>query len=109
MAAGRADDRAELLAKVRLNPLKMPSIRGILLLVVALIQRVESKLVGAAVLPHGDFAYDPTLFERYQPNSNATQKSYNLYHGSKDIGAWITALQPDTVDSHHYHEFIPLR
>eukprot|EP00656_Telonema_subtile_P031824 TRINITY_DN34858_c0_g1_i1.p1 TRINITY_DN34858_c0_g1~~TRINITY_DN34858_c0_g1_i1.p1 ORF type:complete len:330 (-),score=68.16 TRINITY_DN34858_c0_g1_i1:317-1306(-) len=56
-----------------------------------------SELVGAAVLPHGDFAYDPTLFTRYAPNQNATRASEALFAGSTRVGAWLAGLEPDTV------------
>ena len=59
---------------------------------------VEGKLIGAAVMPHGDFAYDPTLFERYADYSpNATQQSRRLFDGSRRVGRWLASLKPDTI------------
>ena len=52
----------------------------------------ETKLIGAAVLPHGDFAYDPLLFERYAPNQNATRMSKDLFEGSRAVGDWMDSL-----------------
>jgi len=50
------------------------------------------------VLPHGDFAYDPTLFERYADwNPNATRESYSLFDGSRRVGRWLSSLRPDTI------------
>mmetsp|Transcript_38918 Transcript_38918/g.70861 ORF Transcript_38918/g.70861 Transcript_38918/m.70861 type:complete len:323 (+) Transcript_38918:74-1042(+) len=53
--------------------------------------RSESELVGGAILPHGDFAYDPSVV-------NFSNGSVELHQASLLAGAFvITTLQPDVV------------
>ena len=70
----------------------------IFLMLSLLVGVADGKLVGAAVMPHGDFAYDPTLFQRYADyDPNATRISYDLFRGSKQVGDYIASLNPDTI------------
>ena len=52
-------------------------------------------LVGAAVLPHGDFAYDPTLLS--VPRVGNWTAAEQLHRGSEAAGAAIASLNPDTI------------
>jgi len=47
-------------------------------------------IIGAAVIPHGDFALDPSLV-------NYEGGSVELHRTSLEVGKWITDLQPDIV------------
>ena len=47
-----------------------------------LIERSECKIIGAAILPHGDFAYDPSLV-------NYENGSLELHNASMAVGDWI--------------------
>ena len=55
-----------------------------------LFQPVAPKVVGAAVLPHGDFAYDPTLVDD-------KNHSLELHKGAQRVGASIAALDPELI------------
>ena len=52
-------------------------------------------LVGAAVLPHGDFAYDPTLLS--VPRVGNWTAAEQLHRGSEAAGAVIASLAPDAI------------
>ena len=52
-------------------------------------------LVGAAVLPHGDFAYDPTLLS--VPRVGNWTAAEQLHRGSEAAGAVVASLHPDTI------------
>eukprot|EP01130_Rhizamoeba_saxonica_P006460 TRINITY_DN2569_c3_g1_i1.p1 TRINITY_DN2569_c3_g1~~TRINITY_DN2569_c3_g1_i1.p1 ORF type:complete len:105 (+),score=7.22 TRINITY_DN2569_c3_g1_i1:1-315(+) len=62
----------------------------ILLIVSLLVNANVSKLVGLSVVPHGDFAYDPSLVD-YKNGSMQLHKSCEY------VGDWITSLQPDII------------
>ena len=51
--------------------------------------------VGAAVLPHGDFAYDPTLLS--VPRVGNWTAAEELHRGSEAAGAVIASLAPDAI------------
>ena len=51
---------------------------------------VEGVVVGASVIPHGDFAYDPSLVH----NANG---SLEVHRASLEAGAFIASLAPDIV------------
>ena len=53
-------------------------------------ERVQALVVGAAVLPHGDFAFDPSLVG----NKN---HSLELHKGAQAVGAAVAALRPDII------------
>lgn len=53
-------------------------------------QNVQARVVGAAVLPHGDFAFDPSLVG----NKN---HSLELHKGAQAVGAAVAALHPDII------------
>ena len=50
----------------------------------------NAKIIGAAVIPHGDFALDPSLVG----NKNG---SMELHVASLAVGKWIVDLNPDFV------------
>jgi aromatic ring-opening dioxygenase LigB subunit len=52
--------------------------------------RAAGKIVGAAVLPHGDFAFDPSLVQ----NQN---HSVELHEGCLRVAAAVAALAPDLI------------
>ncbi len=54
---------------------------------------VDAKLVAGAVLPHGDFAYDPTLLL----DPGARRLADRLQAGSATVGRLLAAAQPDVV------------
>jgi len=51
---------------------------------------VRSTVIAAAVIPHGDFAYDPSLVD----NKGG---SLELHRASVTVGQWIQSLEPDLV------------
>jgi aromatic ring-opening dioxygenase LigB subunit len=72
----------------------MPSISiGLVLSVLACVASweqfaVHGVVIGAAVLPHGDFVYDPTLVGR---------GSLRVHNAALKAGAFIDGLQPDII------------
>jgi aromatic ring-opening dioxygenase LigB subunit len=52
--------------------------------------RVRGIVVGAAVIPHGDFAYDCTLIQ-------CINGSQQVHDSSVAVGQWVASLKPDTV------------
>ncbi|EGD78616.1 hypothetical protein PTSG_01592, partial [Salpingoeca rosetta] len=52
--------------------------------------QAQAVLAGAAVLPHGDFVYDPSLVH----NRNG---SLELHNAAKRVGAWLQDLSVDVV------------
>ena len=50
----------------------------------------RSVVVGAAVIPHGDFAFDPSLVH----NANG---SLELHKAAQKVGAWVRSLRPDAI------------
>lgn len=55
----------------------------------------EAKLVAAAVLPHGDFAFDPSLLKHINPEGY--RLSQGLHAGSLEAGRRIALAEPDVV------------
>jgi hypothetical protein len=51
---------------------------------------VEGRIVAAAVIPHGDFAYDPSLVD--YKNGSA-----EIHNASVDLGAELASLAPDLI------------
>ena len=63
----------------------------IALLLCSAVGRSEARIVGAAVLPHGDFVYDPSLVH----NQNG---SLELHEAAVKVGKWLTEeVDPDVV------------
>ena len=60
------------------------------LVLASVLQIGYSRIVGAAVIPHGDFAFDPSLV-------NGTGGSQALHDGAEAVGARIAALRPDII------------
>ena len=56
---------------------------------------VEAKLVAAAVLPHGDFAYDPSLLARINPLAHA--QALKLNAGAAAVGNLLAQQKPDVI------------
>lgn len=50
----------------------------------------EARIVGAAVIPHGDFAYDCTLV-------GCHNGSREIHENSASVGHWLSSLGPDLV------------
>ena len=67
-----------------------PAVLGALVSVQSFVSHAHAKVVGAAVLPHGDFAFDPSLVD-FKNHSVA------LHDGSKLVGAAIADLEPDLI------------
>eukprot|EP01126_Amoeba_proteus_P017731 TRINITY_DN1869_c0_g1_i12.p1 TRINITY_DN1869_c0_g1~~TRINITY_DN1869_c0_g1_i12.p1 ORF type:complete len:211 (-),score=19.80 TRINITY_DN1869_c0_g1_i12:641-1273(-) len=51
---------------------------------------VKSSFVGAGVLPHGDFVYDPQIIG----GKNGSEK---LHQAAIQLGEWVDSLQPDII------------
>jgi len=66
------------------------------LLLVALVRQAAGALVGAAVLPHGDFAFDPSLLQGLADSKDYDQANA-LHHGSLQAASFVTGLQPDVI------------
>jgi len=50
----------------------------------------NAKIVGGAVIPHGDFAYDPSLV-------HGKNGSKELHKAALRVGRWIEQLEPDVI------------
>eukprot|EP00928_Gymnodinium_smaydae_P062592 TRINITY_DN46418_c0_g1_i1.p1 TRINITY_DN46418_c0_g1~~TRINITY_DN46418_c0_g1_i1.p1 ORF type:complete len:357 (+),score=33.25 TRINITY_DN46418_c0_g1_i1:23-1072(+) len=57
--------------------------------------QIRGDLVGAAILPHGDFACNPALLKGYNAESYA--EAERLHKGSQEAGRIISRLQPDLI------------
>eukprot|EP00045_Choanoeca_perplexa_P002723 m.26161 g.26161 ORF g.26161 m.26161 type:complete len:321 (+) comp11666_c0_seq1:27-989(+) len=55
-----------------------------------LVHRTSGTIIGTAVIPHGDFAYDCTLI-------HCVNGSQQVHDASVSIGHWVAELKPDTV------------
>ena len=62
----------------------------LLLLLAQFFHTSHGKVVGAAVIPHGDFAYDPSLVH----NKNGSLKVHNA---AIHAGDYISSLKPDII------------
>jgi aromatic ring-opening dioxygenase LigB subunit len=62
----------------------------LLALVFSKFSSVQSKIVGAAVIPHGDFAYDPTLVH----DRNGSLK---VHKAALRAGKYVDSLEPDII------------
>uniref|UniRef100_A0A7S2TW11 Extradiol ring-cleavage dioxygenase class III enzyme subunit B domain-containing protein n=1 Tax=Lotharella oceanica TaxID=641309 RepID=A0A7S2TW11_9EUKA len=51
---------------------------------------LRAELLGAAVIPHGDFAYDPSLV-------GGKNGSRELHQAAVEVGQWIASLKPDVI------------
>ena len=63
---------------------------GLLLAVLALAHTARAVVIGAAVIPHGDFALDPSLV-------NYENGSLELHYNSLKLGHKIVDLKPDII------------
>eukprot|EP01084_Bolivina_argentea_P181671 313732_1 len=62
-----------------------------LIFVILTFKIIECKIIGAAVIPHGDFAYDPSLV-------NYENGSLELHNASVAVGNWImNEMKPDLI------------
>ena len=71
-------------------------ILGLFVLLIQSTREVEGVLAGAIVIPHGDFAYDPTLI----PTSRTKERLYaeELSVASRVAGNWLfDDVQPDFI------------
>ena len=73
----------------------MPSTAHLAVLHLAFVTVANAKLVAAAVLPHGDFAFDPSLLAKLNPASQKLSEA--LHAGSVEAGRLLTLAQPDVV------------
>lgn len=55
---------------------------------------VSSRFIGAAVLPHGDFAYDPTLLDK---GSHERKAADAVARAARRAGQFIAGLDPDVI------------
>lgn len=55
----------------------------------------EGTLVGAAVLPHGDFAFDPEILRDW--NADDFWKAEALHSGSSEASSFIADSKPDVI------------
>ena len=58
------------------------------LIVLCQLPNVSCKILGAAFLPHGDFAFDPNL---------AHNGSLGVHNAAKEAASYIQRLKPDLV------------
>jgi len=59
-------------------------------IVLAALRYSHAKLIGSAVIPHGDFVYDPSLV--HYENGSA-----QLHEAATKVGKMITSLNPDII------------
>ena len=62
----------------------------IILVINSVIQHSQGKIIGCSVIPHGDFAYDPSLVD----NKNGSLK---VHIGAVEAGKYIDSLEPDII------------
>ena len=70
--------------------LPLPSSPLLLLLLLLSPQHATARVVGAAVIPHGDFTFDPSLVH-YENGSR------ELHEAARGAGAALEALEPELV------------
>jgi aromatic ring-opening dioxygenase LigB subunit len=70
------------------------SLATLLMAIMAQVLRVNSRLIAAAVIPHGDFAYDPTLLDRGTPARGAAEQ---MARAARRAGIFISNTDPDIV------------
>jgi aromatic ring-opening dioxygenase LigB subunit len=59
------------------------------------IQQINAELAGAILLPHGDFAYDPTLFPL---NTTERDVSNKIALAARRVGRWLVQVEkPDII------------
>ena len=58
------------------------------------VARVRSRLIAAAVIPHGDFAYDPTLLDQGTPARSAAEQ---VAQAARRAGTFISNADPDII------------
>ena len=67
------------------------SYRILIVLVILLTSQCNTKIIGAAILPHGDFAYDPDLLPH-------NQRARRLHAACQSIAHWIMDdMKPDLI------------
>eukprot|EP01079_Euglenida_sp_SAG-EU17-18_P001284 gene1284-425_t len=69
---------------------RTPSVAVFYTLLAGVSREVGAEVVGAAVLPHGDFAFDPSLVD-------FKNHSTDLNRAALDVGSRAMALKPDLV------------
>jgi len=62
----------------------------IYLILFGLLFCAEGRIIGAAVIPHGDFAYDPSLV-------NGEGGADELHRTATEVGQWVESLLPDLI------------
>jgi len=65
-----------------------------LLIITVLPYRASSRLVAATVLPHGDFAFDPTLLDAGTPEREAADE---VAQAARKAGEFIARVDPDVI------------
>lgn len=55
-------------------------------LLLGIVVRVDGRIVGAAILPHGDFALDPSLV-------NYRNGSLHVHKACLEVADWIVSLK----------------
>ena len=70
----------------------MTNVRCLLLLIIPTLS--NATIVGATVIPHGDFAYDPTLLPVH---SKAREAANTIHLAATSLANTITNLKPDLI------------
>jgi aromatic ring-opening dioxygenase LigB subunit len=72
----------------------MPLLGVLLLAVLTTIKAVSGHVVGALIIPHGDFSFDPTLL----PEGTASrQAAEEVSSAARKAGQWVHDLHPDVI------------
>lgn len=66
----------------------------IILLNLLTIGHLHAKLVGGILLPHGDFAYDPSFF---RPNTRERAAANRIATAARKAGKWLVDVNPDII------------
>jgi aromatic ring-opening dioxygenase LigB subunit len=66
-----------------------------MLFVIAIqVAQANARLIAAAVIPHGDFTYDPTLLD---PGTPAREAAEQVARAARRAGSFISNMDPDIV------------
>ena len=69
-------------------------LQGLALMLLCAYRPAAARLVNSAVLPHGDFAYDPSLLKLWPEYFHSAQQ---LHHGAERVAQEVVAGSPDVV------------
>jgi aromatic ring-opening dioxygenase LigB subunit len=57
-------------------------------------KQINARVVGGLVIPHGDFAFDPSLLPQ---GSKSRQAAQQVAAAARQAGNWISTLEPDVI------------